>query len=272
MKQIMYVLVLLIGMGAIGCRATRKLNTAIAKKDSVTTTVLADAHADSMNYIRQVFANLENNRIDYKTFSAKMKVEYWDKDGKGPELMVFVRMQKDSLIWLSVNATMFSYEAFRILITPDSVKLINKKDKVVQFRSVKYLEEMAKIPFDFKNVQEMIVGNPLFLDTNIVSYKTGPSSISLLSIGDIFKNLLTMGNENFLLQHIKLDDVDVIRNRTCDMSFSNYDGTAGMPFSTFRKMSFTEKSKIDVQMEFKQFSFNEKLAYPFNIPKNYTIQ
>ncbi|MBC6490572.1 DUF4292 domain-containing protein [Flavihumibacter stibioxidans] len=272
MKQLVYLLVLLFSIGVIGCRSTKKLNTAIAKKDSVVTTVLADAHADSMNYIRDVFSKLEKNRIDYKTFSAKMKVEYWDKDGKGPELMVFVRMQKDSLIWLSVNATVFSYEAFRILITPDSVKLINKKDKVVQFRSVKYLEEMAKIPFDFKNVQEMIIGNPLFLDSNIVSYKKGPNSISLLSIGELFKNLLTMGNENYLLQHIKLDDVDVIRNRTCDMTFSNYDGSAGIPFSTFRKISFTEKSKIDVQMEFKQFSFNESLAYPFSIPKNYSIQ
>jgi hypothetical protein len=272
MKQLVYVAAVLIGIASVGCSATKKINTVIAKKDSAQTTILAGAHEDSLRYIREVYGKLASNTIDYKTFSAKMKVEYWDKDGKGPDLTVFVRMQKDSIIWLSVNATVFSYEAFRILITPDSLKLINKQDKVVQLRSVKYLEEVAQIPFDFKSVQELIIGNPLFLDSNIVSYRKGPETISLLSMGDLFKNLITIGVENYLLQHIKLDDQNLRRNRTADLSFSNYSGQGGIPFATYRKMSFTEKAKIDVQMEFKQYAFNESLSYPFTIPKNYTVQ
>lgn len=272
MKQLVYLVILGLGMLAIGCRPTKKINTAISKKDSAVTTILADAHEDSLRYIREVYNKVESNLIDYKTFSAKMKVEYWDKDGKGPDLTVFVRMQKDSIIWLSVNATVFSYEAFRILITPDSVKLINKQDKVVQLRSVKYLEEVAQIPFDFHTVQELIIGNPLFMDSNIVAYRKGPESISLMSMGDLFKNLITVGIDNFLLQHIKLDDQNQRRNRTADLSYSNYSGQGGVPFSTYRKMSFTEKSKIDVQLEFKQYAFNESLSYPFSIPKNYNVQ
>lgn len=272
MKQLVYIGVFIVCMVAVGCRATKKINTVIAKKDSAVTTLLANAHEDTLRYIRELYNKIESNTIDYKTFSAKMKVEYWDKDGKGPDLTVFVRMQKDSIIWLSVNATVFSYEAFRILITPDSLKLINKQEKLVQLRSVKYLEEVAQIPFDFKAVQELIIGNPLFLDSNIVSYRKGPESISLLSMGELFKNLITIGVENHLLQHIKLDDRNVVRNRTADLSFSNYSGQGGIPFSTFRKMSFTEKAKIDVQMEFKQYSFNESLSYPFAIPRNYSIQ
>lgn len=272
MKQVVYLAIFVISIVSFGCRATKKINTVIAKKDSAVTTIIADAHADSLRYIREVYGKLAANTIDYKTFSAKMKVEYWDKDGKGPDLTVFVRMQKDSVIWLSVNATVFSYEAFRVLITPDSVKLLNKQDKIAQLRSVKYLEEVAQIPFDFKTVQELIIGNPLFLDSNIVSYRKGSESISLLSMGELFKNLITVGVENYLLQHIKLDDQNQRRNRTADLSFSNYNGQGGIAFSTYRKMSFTEKSKIDVQMEFKQYAFNESLSYPFSIPKNYSVQ
>lgn len=113
MKQFAYLAIILVSIASIGCRATKKINTVIAKKDSAVTTIIADAHADSLRYIREVYDKLAANTIDYKTFSAKMKVEYWDKDGKGPDLTVFVRMQKDSIIWLSVNATVFSYEAFQ---------------------------------------------------------------------------------------------------------------------------------------------------------------
>jgi Domain of unknown function (DUF4292) len=269
MKQI--VLVLALAIAIAGCHTTRKINAVIATRDS-TVLVKGDAHADSVKNIQIMLGGISNNLIDFTSFSAKIKVDYWDKDGKGPDLTVFVRMQKDSVIWLSVNATVFSYEAFRVLITPDSVKLINKKDKIVQLRSSAYLVEVAKLPFDFKGLQNLIIGNPVFLDSNIVSYKRDAGSTTLLSIGETFKNLLTIGNEDFLLQHSKLDDVNPNRNRTADLSYSNYNGSAGKAFASFRKISLAEKNKIDVELDFKQFSFNESLNFPFAIPKNYTVQ
>lgn len=262
---------ILLAVVATGCRTTRKINSVIAPKDS-TKLVVNDPHADSMRNIHAIIEGINRNHIDFKTFSAKIKVDYWDKDGKGPDLTVFVRIQKDSAIWLSVNATVFSYEAFRVLITPDSVKLINKKDKLVQLRSSGYLVEVAHLPFDFKGLQDLIIGNPVFLDSNIVSYTKEPNVTSLLSIGEIFKNLLTIGNSDNLPQHSKLDDVNQNRNRTADLSYSNYNGSAGKPFATFRKISLAEKNKIDVELDFKQFSFNESLNFPFSIPKNYTVQ
>ncbi|MFT4023504.1 MAG: DUF4292 domain-containing protein [Flavihumibacter sp.] len=252
-----------------GCRAPRKISTSLPKKDTSATVIVADRHADSMQFVHDVLSTIEKNRLDYETFSGKIKVEYWDKDGKGPDLTVFVRMKKDSIIWLSVNATVFSYEAFRILITPDSVKLINKKDKEVQLRSVKYLEEMARLPFDFKNFQDVLVGNPIFLDSNVVSYQQQADALSLLIVGDFFKNLLTVSNDGYAVKHIKLDDVDEKRNRTCDLGYDNYTAANGHRFATTRRISLAEKTKLDVQMEYKQFGFNESLAYPFNIPKNY---
>ncbi len=271
MKHLVYITLIVVMTASIGCRSTRKINTAISKKDT-TNIVLADAHADSLRYISEVYRNVGKNRVDFQTFSGKMKVEYWDKDGKGPELMVFVRMQKDSVIWLSINATLFSYEAFRIMITPDSVKLLNKKDRIVQYRSVEYLEEIAQLPFDFNTMQDLIIGNPVFLDSNIISYKSTPAAVTLMSIGNFFKNLMTINKENYLLEHIKLDDINANRSRTADLNYSGYAPTSGNPFSTTRKISLAEKNKLEVQMEFKQFSFNESLNYPFAVPKNYSIQ
>ena len=52
-------------------------------------------------------------------------------------------------------------EAFRAIITPDSVKVLNKLDKVYQLRSVGYLQEMSHLPFDFNTLQSIVLGNPI---------------------------------------------------------------------------------------------------------------
>ncbi len=134
-----------------GCKSVKKIQTATqTKKDTTQAVIVNNPHADSIAVIRDIMGRLNGNRItNFKTFSAKIKVNYRDKDGEQPELTVFVHMQKDSIIWISLNATIFSYEAFRVLITPDSVKVLNKRDKLVQLRSVNYLKDLVDLPFDF---------------------------------------------------------------------------------------------------------------------------
>jgi len=181
-------------------------------------------------------------------------------------------MEKDSLIWVSINATIFSYEALRVLVTPDSIKVVNKKDKIVQLRSIGYLQELTQLPFDFSALQDFLLGNPIYLDSNVVSYTKNESTIALMNIGSLFKHLITVSTGDCLLQHSKLDDVDPIRNRTGDLLYTDYENNNGVKFSTERRISLSEKSKLDIDINFKQYSFNETLSYPFPIPKNYKRQ
>jgi hypothetical protein len=256
------------------CKSTNKITTAIAKKDTVQRVIVQteNPHLDSLKYIHDVLGKLNGNHINFTTFSAKIKVNYKDKEGEQPELTVILRMQKDSAIWLSINATIFSYEAFRVLITRDSVKVLNKKEKVAQFRSVNYLQELTQLPFNFSTLQDIFLGNPIYLDSNVVSYRKNDQNILLMNIGELFKHLVTISNNDYLLQHSKLDDVDPIRNRTCDLTYSGYENKSGVKFATERRISVSEKSKLDIDMDFKQYSFNETLDLRFPIPKNYKRQ
>ncbi|MFT3932943.1 MAG: DUF4292 domain-containing protein [Chitinophagaceae bacterium] len=274
MKYFINISLLLIILLAASCKSARKVQTATKLKTDTTQMIIVDnAHADSVAVIHDLMNKLNSNRIDnFKTFSAKVKVNYRDKEGEQPELTVFIRMQKDSIIWISVNATIFSYEALRVLITPDSVMVLNKKDKIVQLRSVSYLKEITDLPFDFHTVQDLLLGNPIYLDSNVVSYKKNDQSITLMNIGPLFKHLLSITNGDFLLQHSKLDDVDPLRNRTADLTYTGYENQNGVKFATERRISVSEKGKLDVDMNFKQYSFNETLSYPFSIPKNFKRQ
>ena len=93
-----------------------------------------------------------------------------------------------------------------------------------------------------------------------------------MSLGILFKHLITVNREDYTLQHSKLDDVDAIRARTADLTYGDYQVKNGFRFSSFRKITVSEKSKLDIEMEFKQFDFNADLSFPFTIPKNYKRQ
>ena len=260
--------ILLIAGVLFGCRSTKRIQTAISKKDSTTISGDLNTHADSVLFMSNVYSRLMENRISYTSFSARIKTEFQGSDGKRSDFNAHVRMYKDSLIWVSVNAVL-GIEAFRILITPDSVKVLNKIDKLVQLRSVNYLQEVTRIPFSFYDLQDLIIGNPVYLDSNLISYKEDPGTITLISTGEIFKNLLSLNSSDYTINNSKLDDIEPGRARTAHILYGNYVNRNNMKFSTTRKINVVERKTLEINMEFRQFEFNEQLNFPFNIPKNY---
>lgn len=267
---IKYLTTIILGLILLSaCRSTKKLNSAISKKDTVVLISTADVRADSLQRIKGIVKSLDSNKIRFNTFSAKIKVDYEDSKGKQPDVNVFARIQKDSIIWLSVNASFLSIEAFRVLITKDSVYILNKLDKIYEEHPLYYLQDISKIPLDFNTLQDLILGNPIFLDTNVVAYKQTENRILISTVGSLFKNLLTLSAENRLLSKSKLDDIDPNKNRTADLTYDSYENKNGLNFSTTRQITISEKTKVDIALNFKQWDFNKDLSYPFSVPKNY---
>jgi hypothetical protein len=253
------------------CRSARNIQTAISKKDTTVITAVDSAvsrRADSLQYIKTVYAQIQSSRLDFRTFSAKVNVDYRGGDGKNYDVNANIRMQKDSAIWISVNA-LLGIEAMRVLVTRDSVKLIDKLNKVYTARSVEYLREVTALPLDLFTLQDLIVGNPVFLDSSIVSYSRDGEVVSLLSLGAFFKNLVSFQEKERTIQRSKLDDVDISRNRTADLTYDSYERKKGFPFATKRRVTVAEKTKLDIRMDFKQYDFNGEVSFPFSVPKNF---
>ena len=267
--RILAILILAVSLAAASCRSTRKIQTAINKKDTTVTTqpVVLSSHADSVKTIKETVEKMNAGRISFTTFNAKVNVDYQGADGKKYDVNANIRMYKDSVIWISITA-IFGIEGLRALITRDSVKILNMQDKVYTARSVSYLQEVTALPLDLHKLQEILIGNPVFLDENILSYSRNDNGISLLSLGTWFKNLLTLNND-YRIENSKLDDVDVNRSRTCNLSYSEYENKKGFPFSTKRRITVAEKSKLDIKLDFKSYDFNETLSFPFSVRKNY---
>lgn len=273
MKNIFNLLVTVVLLsGFFSCRSTKKLQTAINTKDTSIVVKTSSSSTDSLKAARIAIANLEHARIDFKTFSAKMKVEYEDSKGKKPDVTANIRMKKDSAIWISIvgNVAFVSIEAFRVLITPNHITIINKLDKEVEDHPFSYIEEIAKIPLDFKTLQDLVIGNPIYIGTKLISYTQTENHILISTVGKDFKNLLTLSTENNnLIERSKLDDLDVNLNRTGDFTYGEYENKAGFFFSSYREITVAEKHKVDIRLSFKQYEFNTEVSFPFSIPKNY---
>ena len=119
------------------CRATKKIQSAIVKKDSVVVAIppINNGREDSIAFIKENFNQIQKNRIDFTTFSAKMDVDYDDPDGKKMDVNAQIRMYKDSIIWVSITAIL-GIEGLRAYITTDSVKVLDKQNKIYIARSV----------------------------------------------------------------------------------------------------------------------------------------
>lgn len=255
------------------CRSARNIQTAISKKDTVAVTPVpvipsADPHNDSVVFMRDIYQQVINKHISFTTFSGKIELDYTDGDGKNFDATAHIRMYKDSVIWISITG-MLGIEGVRAYITRDSVKVLNKQDKVYIARSVSFLQEVTALPLGLASLQDLLVGNPVFLDSNIISYRLSPDAVSLQSNGEFFKNLLTVGLENKLVKSSKLDDLDEMRSRTCYLEYDDYETKGGLSFPARRKISVTEKKKLEISLEYKQYEFNETLSFPFSVPKNY---
>ena len=254
------------------CRTTkhtRHISKAIAPKDTTVNVISNNSSEDSLKMIRATMAGLQKHYIDYKSFNAKIKVEYEDSKGKQPDIIAVVRIMKDSAIWVSLSATILNIEVYRMLITKDSVILMNTRDKEVQYRSLDYLQDVSEIPVDYKTIQDILVGNPIFLDTTVVYYKKADDKILVSTVGQFFKNLLTLSSDDNLLLHSKLDDVNVNHNRTADFTYADFDNKNGIDFSTYREITVSEKNKLDIRLNYKQYEFNKELSVSFKVPKNY---
>jgi hypothetical protein len=255
------------------CRATKKIQSAISKKDTVTVIAppLDTGHADSIALIKEYYTSLKSQRVSFTTFSGKLDVDYEETGGKKLNLNAELRMYKDSVIWVRITAIL-GIEGLRAYITKDSVKILNRQDKVYIARSVAYLREIAALPLDLSTLQELLVGNPVFITSDISSYSKSPGNVSLHGANNLFKTLITLGEMDKQLYSAKLDDLDDTRNRTSYLTWSDYENKKGFPFAQKRSITVAEKKTLEIKLNYKQYEFNETLSFPFSVPKNYKAE
>jgi hypothetical protein len=257
---------------ASSCATFKKvqiIQDAASKSDTTKSQIVAEIKkVDSLAIVKNILSKIAVAKLDYKTMNARIKVEY-ESAKNADSYIANVSMIKDSQIYITIRGAM-GVIGIKAFIKKDSVVLLYplNKTKSIERRPISYLQELLKIPFTFSTLQDLILGNPIFMDsTSILSYKSNDNQFKVSLIGRLFKNLVILNNDNSKVLHLKLDDVDVNQHRTCDITYDDHVIVGQYQFPLKRTISIVAQQKLDIQLEVKEFTFNEPVKYTFAIPK-----
>lgn len=261
MKQV--TILLFISLALFSCRSTRNIARTSFPVDSTAT-----ADSLSREKSRAILEKVQASHISFKTFSAELKMDYEDSQGKKMNnLGVNIRMLYDSIIWVRVSGPL-NVEGARILITKDSIKIVNRLEGTVTLRNAAEAQEMTQLKLSFTGLQDLIVGNPVFLSDSIGNIVATPSTISFASVQPGFTSLFSFLAENYTLQQSKVTQ----DARTGELTYGAYKETDGRKLAFERRIYVEDKHIVKVALDFKKAEFDKADTYPFPIPAKYTRQ
>ena len=106
----------------------------------------------------QVFDSVLVHQFQFNNLTAKASVDYTDRTGDTKSFDINLRMKKDSAVWISITP-LLGIEAARLMVTTDSVFMLDRVHKTVLKRDINYFGEMLRTNVNFDMLQSVIVGN-----------------------------------------------------------------------------------------------------------------
>jgi hypothetical protein len=147
MKCILSITILFGSIFLFSCRTTKKV------VDSPSASVKLKGEE-----VIQIFDSVKAREFVFNYLSTKAEVSYTDKSGETNSFDVNLRIHRDSAVWISVTP-LLGIELARVLITRDSVIVLDRLHKNYMKRDFKYFEELWKTEVNFEMLQAVIVGN-----------------------------------------------------------------------------------------------------------------
>ncbi|MFM7719778.1 MAG: DUF4292 domain-containing protein [Sediminibacterium sp.] len=267
LKNSLYVILVLLTSSCANVKKVQVIQDALAVKVLPDATALAEkARLDSLLMVKAIVTNIANNKIGFSTMNAKLKIDYETSSDKRNSI-TNISIQKDSCIYITMRFDLGAI-GIKAFINKDSIFLSFPQSKITERHPLSYLQELIKIPLSYQTIEDLVIGNPIFIDSiDITSYKVINKKLQVSLMGKLFKNLMILSEDNSKLVELKLDDVDMTKHRTCDINYSNHTLVKNTQFPLYRTISINAQTKFDIGMEIKEFNFDEPLKYTFTIPK-----
>lgn len=102
---------------------------------------------------------LDVNEFHFDTFSTKSEFTL-HQDDKKTKFKATIRLKKDSILWMSITPAL-GIELARVLITQDSVKLINRLEKSYFIGDFEYINRKFNVDLRFDDIQAVMLGNSI---------------------------------------------------------------------------------------------------------------
>jgi len=228
-----------------------------------------------------IVKNLVANNFQFDNLKAKINTRFKSREKQNVIFGTFLKIKKDSIIHATI-----SFAGFPIVvayITPDSLKFLNKKDQKFFVGDFSYVSKMLNTEITFNQLQNLLVGNPLIIDTNQNYYLVQEDEdlfLSSLSRNELREkaNLENKNNEwiiKYWINELYKTGKTIIYNDSTETSIevfqADYKKIEGQDFPNRTKAEIiTKKDSILVNLNYQRVKINTEMDFTFIIPSHYT--
>lgn len=211
---------------------------------------------------------LKKNQTVYSTFTTKA-ISKLAINGKDYDVTLNIRIKNKELIWVSIIAFP-GIEAARALITPDSIKVIDRLNDNYINKPFTYINDYTNNDIDFETLEAMLVGNliplvfrnsdKIILNNDAYQLKDKTSNMFYqVDLNKDFKSqtLLFLALNNTQKLNASISSFEKIDNYWLPVSIN--------------MNSSAVNNQIDVKMEYSKTQLNTPLDFPFNVPKRFSV-
>ena len=205
----------------------------------------------------------------YTTFSGRAKSQITINEAETHDITANIRVERGKAIWISATALM-GVEVGRVLITPDSVKVLNRLRSEYLVAPFDTISSFTGSNVSFANLESAIVGNVI---EQALSKNT---DVLALPPGNVLSG--TMEHANLSYQ-VRLNEnyrpVSMLLERSgyphrMEAAYSGYQSVDGRMFPLETMFVFAaSRWRVQAQMNYSRVAYDESLELPFSIPSSY---
>jgi len=228
-----------------------------------------------------LFEQLKKNELKYNLFSAKISVTFIENKNSNT-FYGNVRLKRDSTLWLSISPAV-GVEALRVLITPDSLKIINRLKQSYLTEKFDYINILLDTDIDFDVLQAFIVGNDLsYYENDKFKASIDNKKYMLSTVGRRKLKKFVKQNENLkvMLQKIwinpetfKIDRISINEindKRKIEAKYSDFSEVNTQKFAFHVEYEMIADKKFYMQIDYTKVQIDKAFETPFSIPYSYT--
>lgn len=226
------------------------------KKDTVPTTASTTT---------KTIGDVKVNNLDFTYLSTKGQVTVNDKnDNLSSGLSI--RVQKDSVIWVSVQPGL-GIEAARMMLTQDSVYFMNRLKKEYAATDYRFLRNKFQVDVSFDVLQSILLGNYQSQGSEKVVSAEGMQHIKQQRQNLTFDYFISDINNK--LQRLNVKDVNT--SNTIDVKYNSFEPIGRVPFAYGLAAQVLQKGEVaDFTLKHSRVTVSdEPLTFPFSVPNEY---
>jgi hypothetical protein len=233
------------------------------------------------NNVIELFDSLMVHQFDFEWLTAKAEVEFTDRENNPETFDVNIRVRKDSVIWISVTP-LLGIEAVRVLITPDSMKIMNRLRKTYTARGFDFLDDMLKARINFEIMQAVLIGNyfPYQKNEKLKSVYEDSTFVILSTLNKRQTKRIMEEKDPTkpIIQDFWIDDyyrinrskiTDDRLDRVLEAAYSDFFEVDRKRFPQNLVVTVTASAPLRIKVKYTKVVSGEAQSVPFTVPEKY---